>query len=100
MTISEAQVEARLDRQEGNPVAELRILEGSRKLAAAEPGMSSCQLMAGSLSSLVARMLRRVGMNGDTFSIKAPKNVLRSLLPFLKGNSLPEEMLLEYSFCS
>ena len=42
----------------------------------------------------------RVGMNGDTFSIKAPKNVLRSLLPLLKGNSLPEEMFLEYSFCS
>ena len=27
----------------------------------------------------------QVGMNGDAFSIKAPKNVLRSLLPFLKG---------------
>ena len=29
----------------------------------------------------------QVGMNGDTFSIKAPKNVLRSLLPLFKDNS-------------
>ena len=37
-------------------------------------------------------------MKGDTFSIKAPKNALRGLLPLSKGNPLPEEMFLEYSF--
>ena len=42
----------------------------------------------------------QVGMNGDTFSIKAPKQCSKKLLPFLKGNSLPEEMFLEHSFCS
>ena len=39
-------------------------------------------------------------MNGDTFSIKAPKNVLRSLLPLFKGDSFPEEIFLDYSLCS
>ena len=43
----------------------------------------------------------QLGMNGDAFSIKgAKKNVLRRLLLLLKRNSLPEEMFLEYSFCS
>ena len=39
-------------------------------------------------------------MNGNTFSIKAPKECSKKFVPLLKGNSLPEEMFLEYSFCS
>ena len=33
------------------------------------------------------------------FLYRHQKNVLRSLLPFLKGNSLAEEMFLEYFLC-
>ena len=57
---------------------------------------------SGRISSdgLVVLPVNQVGVDGDTFSIKAPKNVLRSLLPLSKGNSLPEEMFLEHSFCS
>ena len=39
-------------------------------------------------------------MNGDAFSIKAPKECSKKFAAILKGNSLPEEMILEYSFCS
>ena len=34
------------------------------------------------------------------FSIKAPKECSKKFAAFLKANSLPEEMFLEYSFCS
>ena len=40
----------------------------------------------------------QVSMNGDTFSIKAPKECSKKFVATLKGNSLPEEMFLEYSF--
>ena len=63
-------------------------------------GLSPVDVFLVSPGFLCNLVRTQVGMNGDTFSIKAPKNVLRSLLPLLKGNSVPEEMFLEYSFCS
>ena len=39
-------------------------------------------------------------MNGDTFSMKVPKECSKNFAATLKGNSLPEEMFLEYSFRS
>ena len=39
-------------------------------------------------------------MNGDTFSIKAPKECSKKFAATFKEKSLPEEMFLEYSFCS
>ena len=44
--------------------------------------------------------LCQVGMNGNTFSIKAPKECSKKFVATFKGNSLPEEKFLEYSFCS
>ena len=40
----------------------------------------------------------QVGMNGDTFSIKAPKESSKKFAATLKGNSFPEEMFLEHFF--
>ena len=39
-------------------------------------------------------------MNGDAFSIKAPKECSKKFAAIFRGSSLPEEMFLEYSFCS
>ena len=44
--------------------------------------------------------LFQVGMNGDTFSIKAPKECSKKFAATFKGNSLPEEMFLEHYLCS
>ena len=41
-----------------------------------------------------------VGMNGDTFSIEAPQECSKKFAATWKGTSLPEEMFLEYPFCS
>ena len=38
----------------------------------------------------------QVGMNGDAFSIKAPKECSKKFAAILKGNLLPEEMFLGY----
>ena len=43
----------------------------------------------------------QVGMNGDTFSIKAPKECSKKFAAIFKRKFLlPEEIFLEYSFCS
>ena len=42
----------------------------------------------------------QVGMNGDTFSIKEPEECSEKFAATFKGNSLPEEMFLEYYLCS
>ena len=42
----------------------------------------------------------RAGMNGNAFSIKAPKECSKKLAATLSGKFLPKEMILEYSFCS
>ena len=45
-----------------------------------------------------AREVCQVGMNGDTFSIKTPKNCSKKFVAILKGNSLPEDIFLESCF--
>ena len=47
------------------------------------------------------RTLLQVGTNGDTFSIKAPKECSKKFSAIFKGKfHTPEEMFLEYPFCS
>ena len=49
--------------------------------------------------SLSRTQFFQVGMNG--FPTRAPQECSKKFAAtFLKGNSLPEEMFLEYSFCS
>ena len=42
----------------------------------------------------------QVSMNGDTFSIKMPKECSKKFAATFKRHSWPEEMILEHSFCS
>ena len=47
---------------------------------------------------LFSSQIWQVDMNGDTFSTKALKECSKKFAATLKGNSLPEDMFLEYSF--